>query len=213
VTFKNNTREVVGLFWLNFQGGQQPYPKINPGQQYVQATWVGHKWIIKDPSGTCLRGLTVLPNDHVSIESDIALEIMASPVGYATGPSLGHAFMCIEHRLNSGTKEDCYGFYPLSAQDFFVGGPGLVSNEFNKNPLRFSNIAASGVWPLSNKDAQTVLNIINTFDARHNYSLTDSNCLDFVVNAARAVGLKGPARSSTQTPVAYLQSLVSLNPQ
>ena len=42
----------------------------------------------------------------------INLEIMASRVSTIKGEFTGHAFMCIALLLNSGIKEDCYGFYP-----------------------------------------------------------------------------------------------------
>ncbi|MBS0642932.1 MAG: hypothetical protein JSS43_23965 [Proteobacteria bacterium] len=212
ITFKNSTREPLNVFWVNFTGGLQSYKQLAPKQQYVQPTYRGHTWIIKDASGMCVRALTASTSGLVEISSNIQLEIMASPAGFAQGPSLGHAFMCIEMLLNQGIKEDCFGFYPKNGgTELAVGGPGVVNNEFDKNPVRFSNIIASGKWPLSINLRASILAAINNYDTGH-YALTDANCIDFIDAIARIAGLKTPSRSPLQTPAKYVQGLVQMNP-
>src|SRR5258708_37814388 len=71
----------------------------------------------------------------------IQIEFMASATSWTNNEYVGHAFLCISIPLNSGIKEDCYGFYPRSSSPKgFIGGPGVTVSEFQKNPSRFSRV-------------------------------------------------------------------------
>lgn len=143
---------------------------------------------------------------------DVLLEVMASPEGFAAGASLGHAFMCIELLLNSGIKEDCYGFYPKSNKiSAFIGGPGVVNDEFRKNPLRFSVIASSFKRVISEDMRRKLLHAADQFNGSK-YELTDSNCIDFIDKIAQIAGWKTPDRRSFQRPVDYVNALAQSNP-
>ncbi|GAQ92053.1 Tumour suppressor protein von Hippel-Lindau disease [Klebsormidium nitens] len=44
VQFKNDTDMVVSVSWIDYEGKEVPYEKIQPGKYYRQQTFVGHPW-------------------------------------------------------------------------------------------------------------------------------------------------------------------------
>jgi len=56
VLFKNETRIPVSVYWLNFQGGEQFYANIQPGQSHNQQTYVSHPWVIKNMNDSSFVG-------------------------------------------------------------------------------------------------------------------------------------------------------------
>lgn len=54
LTFLNQTREDVELFWLDTEGTRRPYGRLRPGQERRQHTFEGHVWITTDRFGTTL---------------------------------------------------------------------------------------------------------------------------------------------------------------
>src|SRR6266849_1412697 len=74
----------------------------------------------------------------------ITLEVMGLRTSWADKEFTGHAFLCIALDLQSGIKEDCYGFYPTgSGATAAIAGSGGLSSEFTRNPTRFSRVDAS----------------------------------------------------------------------
>jgi dipeptidyl-peptidase-4 len=45
ITFVNDTKDTVELFWLNADGERTSYGKLKPAQQYTQNTYAGHLWM------------------------------------------------------------------------------------------------------------------------------------------------------------------------
>jgi hypothetical protein len=150
---------------------------------------------------------------------DVEAVLMASPTGIfpnaTPGTSgfveVGHAFMCIATELNSGVKEDCYGFYPKNAQTpARVIGTNL-SSEFRVDKVnRFSAVTASARRKISEEERRAVSKVIDDWNAK-TWSLTGPNCADFVDAVAAAAGFKRPKRSPTQTPEQYVSELAKLN--
>ncbi len=54
LTFVNNTKAEVEIFWLDEQGQRQSYGKIKPGEKHQQHTFSGHVWLVADPQGKTL---------------------------------------------------------------------------------------------------------------------------------------------------------------
>lgn len=54
VTFINDADGYRSVFWLDPEGVPKPYANLNPGESYVQQTYVGHPWMITDGPGNCL---------------------------------------------------------------------------------------------------------------------------------------------------------------
>jgi hypothetical protein len=138
------------------------------------------------------------------------LTIMATPTSYKNFP--GHAFLLISVETKNGPKEEPLGFYPFpdNALQAFIGGPGIVHDEFKKNPTRFSNVSVSFQRSINFAQKQKIYDLADHFNASH-YEFIDSNCIDFIDSVARAIGWKAPSRVPTQTPEAYVKELKNLN--
>lgn len=52
VTFVNQTRDDVELFWLDTEGARKSYGRVRPGQERRQHTFEGHVWLATDRVGT-----------------------------------------------------------------------------------------------------------------------------------------------------------------
>lgn len=155
--------------------------------------------------------LLLLPGPARAAPGDIMLEIMGAEVSWANREYVGHAFLCIALHLNSGIKEDCYGFYPASTTAVGrVSGPGVVSGEVGRNPTRFARVGAAAKRTITEDQRRAVLRAIDGWNAR-NYNLTDTNCIDLVHEVAGVVGMRRPDRGATQLPLAYVRELDRLN--
>jgi hypothetical protein len=57
VTFANSTNVPLQVYWLDYTGARKFYRLLNPGQNYVQQTYVTHPWIMVGPRGECRGGV------------------------------------------------------------------------------------------------------------------------------------------------------------
>jgi uncharacterized protein YkwD len=48
IEFVNQTAGVIFVSWIDYQGGAVLYASLQPGQAYVQQTYVTHPWIVLD---------------------------------------------------------------------------------------------------------------------------------------------------------------------
>jgi len=56
VTFDNQTAGDLKVYWLDFNGKRKFYSNLKAHTKYDQATWIGHVWVVADPtSGQCLK--------------------------------------------------------------------------------------------------------------------------------------------------------------
>jgi hypothetical protein len=191
-------------------------PALGAGLNGIAALAVLHSWCRRYLQALQFSTLVLLVGLSVRLpmfgDDGIRLEIMASRVSTVNGEFTGHAFMCLELLLNSGIKEDCYGFYPKNDNiKGFVGGPGAVNSEFKKNPSRFSRIDQSLKVPISDVQRRTILGLVNDWDSK-NYDLTKEQCVDFIRAVAQAAGLKVPPRDTLDFPVDLVAKLKKLNP-
>lgn len=97
---------------------------------------------------------------------------------------------------------------PLGAGS--LGGPGIAS-EFNESPSRFATVQVSFTRKITVEQRSAIYAAMNVWNGRH-YSLTSSNCIDFVDSELALIGANRPPRGSFQTPFEYVQALVQLNP-
>jgi hypothetical protein len=140
------------------------------------------------------------------------VEFMASKVSWTNSEYVGHAFMCISMPVSTGSKEDCYGFYPVNNSiKGFVGGPGVTQLEFQKNPSRFTRVTVSLKKPINEEQRRRLLRLVDQWN-NAKYDLLDASCIDLVNEAAAIIGLNRPQRVSTDLPEAYLRKLVAANP-
>lgn len=146
----------------------------------------------------------------LAADGDFSLSIMATPTSYKNFP--GHAFLVITVETRSGPKEEAMGFYPFPGNPLqaFIGGPGIVHDEFKKNPTRFSNVSASFEKSVNFAQRKKIYDLAEKFNTAH-YDFTDSNCIDFIDSVVRAMGWKAPARYPAQSPESYVKELKNLN--
>jgi hypothetical protein len=142
----------------------------------------------------------------------VIVQFMAPEANWVDARVTGHAFICIQLETASRPSEDCFGFYLRKSGKALVGGPGVVDREFDFSktpPARFPQINGSVTTPITVARRQRLLSFIRSFDK--DFSLTPANCLAFANGVARLAGLKTP-RSTSLTPVQYLNELRKLNP-
>ncbi|HVK25997.1 MAG TPA: hypothetical protein VM677_31960 [Actinokineospora sp.] len=51
LTFINETEGPVDILWLDFEGDLTRYTSLAPDGEYLQPTYVGHIWIVRDADG------------------------------------------------------------------------------------------------------------------------------------------------------------------
>ncbi|MBY3575464.1 hypothetical protein HFN65_31490 [Rhizobium laguerreae] len=144
---------------------------------------------------------------------DIYAEIMAVPSGSSISGqewfATGHAFICISLHLNSGIKEDCYGFYSVgnTIEEVLVGGSDLL-DEFNETPSKWANINWSFKKKISVQQRLDLLRLIDAANIR-DYQLFKYNCGDFVYDVVQKLGWENTAKGLL--PDTYVRDLVAKN--
>ena len=54
ITFVNTSGMFRHIDWIDYNGNPVAYQALNPGQSYVQQTFVGHPWMTTDGPGNCI---------------------------------------------------------------------------------------------------------------------------------------------------------------
>lgn len=149
----------------------------------------------------------VTPAVSPAATGDVYAEVMASPASVSWWTP-GHAFICISYHLNSGIKEECYGFYRSNLpNEAFVGAPGLA-NEFKKNPMRFTQVSWSMKNRISDQQRKDFFNLVDSVNTK-NYKLLTHNCGDFVSDAVTLFGWRNVAKGASPEP--YVRELYTAN--
>jgi hypothetical protein len=60
IYFKNETSELLKVYWINFSGGLTIYHELAPGQYAEQGTFLQHPWYITTEDELCVTVLTAL---------------------------------------------------------------------------------------------------------------------------------------------------------
>lgn len=166
--------------------------------------------IIKSSKRLFILLFVLFSRTFISAQS-IQVEFAASNISWTNAEYTGHAFMCIIVPTSSGPKEDCFGFYPKNGGvKGFIGGPGVVHSEFQKNPSRFSRLTTSIRKKISTEQRRVIMRIVNDWNTK-NYDLTNQSCIDFVASIAKEINWEIPAREATDLPEGFLNKLRFLN--
>lgn len=144
----------------------------------------------------------------------IVLEIMGAETSWADAEYFGHSFLCITNGGRTQEQQKCLGFYPADERKGFalIGGPGVVEVESGKNPQRFKRVTEVFQTTISQAQVQKIYRKAKTWNLKH-FKLTSNNCIDFVDNVAKGLGLRRPPRKEQQLPVDYVKELKKLNPE
>ena len=62
ITFINELDRPVTVIWIDFDGNEKVYNKLEPGQSYVQQTYTTHAWIVRENQASAIR-LTIVGSD------------------------------------------------------------------------------------------------------------------------------------------------------
>ena len=54
VTFVNRSGMFRHVDWIDYEGRPVSYKGLNPGESYIQQTYVGHPWMIANGPGDCI---------------------------------------------------------------------------------------------------------------------------------------------------------------
>ena len=52
ITFVNTSKQVAEVFWVDFQGHNELYKVLQPGESLSQQTYLSHPWVITDSTGS-----------------------------------------------------------------------------------------------------------------------------------------------------------------
>ena len=152
-----------------------------------------------------------LASSALANPGDIFADVMATPAGLGENAgwfSLGHAFICIDIDLDSGIKEECYGFYPAPSPDAAIVGAPSLANEFKQNPLRFADVKWEVKKKITASQRQAFFAAVSSVDVKP-YSLRRNNCGDFVESAIVALGWNDAPKDARPEP--YVRALVAAN--
>ncbi|MBD8877636.1 hypothetical protein [Roseibium polysiphoniae] len=54
IVFRNTSRDAVDVHWIDYNGGERVYARLQPGQILEQQTYVSHAWMVRSAGGQCL---------------------------------------------------------------------------------------------------------------------------------------------------------------
>ncbi|MBN2376836.1 MAG: prolyl oligopeptidase family serine peptidase [Sedimentisphaerales bacterium] len=83
ITFINQTKSDIQIYWINTEKQRQHYKLLNPGQKHRQHTFTGHVWLVTDPQGKKGALFTATPDQT---EAVITEEILNEKINQASGP-------------------------------------------------------------------------------------------------------------------------------
>lgn len=70
IVFLNQTNHAISIYWVNFEGNEELYTRLDPEGTYTPNTFVGHVWHIRDSaSGRLIK--EVVNNSPETLEAEI----------------------------------------------------------------------------------------------------------------------------------------------
>jgi len=53
IVFRNSSQAPIDVNWIDYNGGERPYARLQPGQILEQQTFVSHAWMVRSATGQC----------------------------------------------------------------------------------------------------------------------------------------------------------------
>lgn len=130
----------------------------------------------------------------------------------------GHAFVAVYRPVTPRSAEDAgvcgvlhgVGFYPDERDALAVVGTAGVLL-VDTVPLGDAAVHRAAMRLTPAEDAQ-LDSAMQAFSGSHPYEIAGENCVAFVHDVARRVGLRVPPRRPITLPESYVDSLIALNP-
>ena len=66
VMFRNQTSEMLTVYWIDFEGRRKFYGDVGPGQEKKQSTFKGHHWELESESGRILGRFVAIGVDSAA---------------------------------------------------------------------------------------------------------------------------------------------------
>jgi hypothetical protein len=86
VTFFNSSSQIIDIYWVDFSCNLVFYNTLNPGQSYVQGTYIGHVWWFIDSSTSHLMATHIISSagEIIDVSTGATSSITATPTLNAT---------------------------------------------------------------------------------------------------------------------------------
>ncbi|GGB40531.1 hypothetical protein GCM10011316_10720 [Roseibium aquae] len=81
IVFRNSSPMPIDVNWIDYNGGERAYARLQPGQILEQQTFVSHAWMVRGTSGQC-QGIYVSSTPYREV---VITGITGSPQGGGTG--------------------------------------------------------------------------------------------------------------------------------
>jgi hypothetical protein len=154
------------------------------------------------------------PAYYQSTEHLYEIEFIARP---SEPPGVGHAF--VNFISDDFVPNQCmiaqpgYGFYPGSSDIInLLYGSGVVKSELDKKPIKpaykFKVIITNDQFEKA-RSVYLKWNV-RTWSDSNKYSIVTNNCIDFVNEVAKSIGLTTPG-TRLKKPIKYIEELYNLN--
>lgn len=115
LTFENQTKGAVNLFWIDPEGQRRPYGSVPAGATREMHTYSGHVWVVEDASGVLLGvfeatdapGLAIIDGTRPARQSRRSRDAGAQPSGQS--PDGAWIASVREHNVwlrNAATKQE-----------------------------------------------------------------------------------------------------------
>ena len=136
----------------------------------------------------------------------------------------GHAYIVMSARLNSGIKEEVFGFYPKAGELGIIRGPGMLTNESRCRPtedcgkadyaMKLGNeqgAVKSVKLEITASQRREIYKMLDKW-SKHEFSLNDSNCTNMLGDVLRAAGYEPPntsgaSNAAKRMPVIYVSAI------
>ena len=79
LTFQNDLKESIALFWLDTEGERKPYGTLKPGERRDLHTYAGHVWLVVDSGGKPLSKWVAQDTADVAVINGVALATAPRP--------------------------------------------------------------------------------------------------------------------------------------
>lgn len=172
ITFVNNSKRPVIIYWMNYQCQEVKYNTVQPGESYTQISYLNHPWRIRDAQTGSIRKEFIANSlaQRVNIEDQIVnilnekereiaflptsiKELAANTFEMQTSSNDGSKFIVTIKKQGNEIYEDSFRFVPSNEQ--FTGleaFTGRFQPDGNRLDIKFDNSQESLVLENVNND-------------------------------------------------------------